>query len=94
MKSRITLCISKFKDKFGSLALLPMAARQRKYRDEYLEYGFSSIETDTREKPVCVICRKLLSSESMKLSRIKNRFEKFHKKQKTFSFRSTFGRST
>ncbi|KAL4709399.1 hypothetical protein ACJJTC_001195 [Scirpophaga incertulas] len=39
--------------------------KYRKYDDSYLDFGFTSIEVNNEEKPQCVLCLKILSSECM-----------------------------
>ena len=49
-------------------------AKRRNYSDSFLKYGFISNVPDGIEKPQCVLCMKVLSSESMKPSKLKKTF--------------------
>ena len=42
--------------------------KSREYSDTYLDFGFTFILQNGKEKPQCVICNKILASESMLLS--------------------------
>ena len=42
-----------------------MAAKKRKFQDDYLQFGFVSICIGTVEKPQCVIFQKVLGPDSM-----------------------------
>ena len=50
-------------------------APKRAYSDDYLKFGFTSIVTESIEKPQCVICLKVLSAESMNPFQLKRHFE-------------------
>ena len=52
--------------------------RKRKFCDEYLHYGFTSIIVSGVEKPQCVICSDILSEESMKPNKLKRHFSTKH----------------
>ncbi|XP_045483145.1 zinc finger BED domain-containing protein 5-like [Harmonia axyridis] len=52
--------------------------KYRKYDDSYLDFGFTSIEVNNEEKPQCVLCLKILSSESMLPSKLKRHLETIH----------------
>ncbi|KAI6649594.1 hypothetical protein LOD99_6760 [Oopsacas minuta] len=47
------------------------SAKKRKYNEDYIKYGFTSILKEGRELPQCVICYKVLSEGSMKPSFLK-----------------------
>jgi len=51
-----------------------LSVRKRKYSDEFLKYGFTSIVVAGIEKPQCVICNDVLSAESMKPNKPKRHF--------------------
>ena len=42
-----------------------------KYSDSYLDFGFTFILRNGEEKPQCVICSKVLASESMLPNKLK-----------------------
>ncbi|KAK1345281.1 LOW QUALITY PROTEIN: hypothetical protein QTO34_013992 [Cnephaeus nilssonii] len=50
----------------------------RKYSEDFLQYGFTSIITAGIEKPQCVICCEVLSAKSMKLNKLKRHFDSKH----------------
>ncbi|XP_034277935.1 zinc finger BED domain-containing protein 5-like isoform X1 [Pantherophis guttatus] len=52
--------------------------KKRKYIEEFLQYGFTSIITAGIEKPQCVICCEVLSAESMKPNKMKRHFDSKH----------------
>lgn len=52
--------------------------KKRKYFEEYLKFGFTSIVSNGIEKPQCVLCNVVLSAESMKPSKLKRHLETKH----------------
>jgi zinc finger BED domain-containing protein 5/7/8/9 len=50
----------------------------RKYSLEYLKLGFTSTEVNEEERPVCVICSKILAADSMKPNKLKRHLETLH----------------
>jgi len=40
--------------------------KHRKFLEEYITFGFTSINVNNDERPQCVICYEILSDESMK----------------------------
>jgi hypothetical protein len=40
--------------------------RKRKYREELIKYGFTSIVINGEERPQCVTCSEVLANESFK----------------------------
>ena len=55
-----------------------MATKKRIYSDDYMTYGFTSIIVRGVEQPQCVICMKVLPSESMKPNKMKRHLEAEH----------------
>ncbi|XP_042213601.1 zinc finger BED domain-containing protein 5-like [Homarus americanus] len=53
-------------------------AKKRKYSDEYINYGFTSILADGIEKPQCVLCFKVLGNDSMRPSKLKHHLTTIH----------------
>lgn len=53
--------------------------RNRKYDDSYLEFGFTSTEVNGEERPLCVLCMKVLPPECMLPSKLKRHLETNHK---------------
>ncbi|GFW83627.1 SCAN domain-containing protein 3 [Trichonephila clavipes] len=49
-----------------------------KYSQEYLNFGFTITEVNGEEKPLCVICSKILAADSMKPNKLKRHFETLH----------------
>ncbi|BFZ03436.1 hypothetical protein BsWGS_06475 [Bradybaena similaris] len=52
--------------------------KKRKYSEDFLQYGFTSIITAGIVKPQCVICCEVLSAESMKPNKLKRHFDSKH----------------
>ncbi|GFV13315.1 hypothetical protein TNCV_3656351 [Trichonephila clavipes] len=52
--------------------------KSRKYSQEYLNFGFTIAEVTGEEKPLCVICSKILAADSMKPNKLKRNFETLH----------------
>ena len=52
--------------------------KKRKYSEEYLKFGFTSIVSNGTEKPQCVLCNVVLSAESLKPSKLKRHLETKH----------------
>ena len=55
-----------------------MARKKRKYLDNYIEFGFASLQKSNIEIPQCVICYKTLSNDAMRPSRLKRHLETAH----------------
>ena len=53
-------------------------AKQRKYNNEYIKFGFNSISENGMTKPQCVLCNAVLSVEAMKPSEPKRHLNKKH----------------
>jgi len=51
----------------------------RKYNDSYLDFGFMSTEINGEERPLCVVCMKVLAPECMLPSKLKHHLEENHK---------------
>ncbi|GFS85221.1 zinc finger BED domain-containing protein 5 [Trichonephila clavipes] len=49
--------------------------KSRKYSQEYLNFGFTITDVNGEEKPLCVICSKILAADSMKPNKLKRHFE-------------------
>ncbi|XP_025421558.1 protein FAM200B-like [Sipha flava] len=49
------------------------------YDDSYLDFGFTSTEINGEERPLCVVCMKVLASECMLPSKLKRHLEANHK---------------
>lgn len=54
------------------------ANRKRTYQEEFLNYGFTQIEDNGTMKPQCVVCMKVLTSESFKKSQLKKHLDNLH----------------
>ncbi|GFV20186.1 zinc finger BED domain-containing protein 5 [Trichonephila clavipes] len=52
--------------------------KSRKYSQEYLNFGFTITVGNREEKPLCVICSKILAADSMKPNKLKRHFETLH----------------
>ncbi|XP_014389407.1 PREDICTED: LOW QUALITY PROTEIN: protein ZBED8-like [Myotis brandtii] len=60
------------------LIYLRKNVKKRKYSEDFLQYGFTSIITAGIEKPQCVICCEVLSAESTKPNKLKRHFDSKH----------------
>ncbi|XP_076045266.1 protein FAM200B-like [Oratosquilla oratoria] len=47
-----------------------MSAKKRKYIEDYIRFGFVSLQRGDTEVPQCVICYKTLSNDGMRPSRL------------------------
>ncbi|GFS56370.1 protein FAM200B [Trichonephila clavipes] len=52
--------------------------KSSKYSQEYLNFGFIITEVNGEERPLCVICSKILAADSMKPNKLKRHFETLH----------------
>ncbi|KAE9543681.1 hypothetical protein AGLY_002077 [Aphis glycines] len=50
-----------------------------KYDDSYFDFGFTSTEINGEERPLCVVCMKVLAPECMLPSKLKRQLEANHK---------------
>ena len=57
---------------------MAMAAKKRKYSDDYIQLGFTSITIGGIQKPQCVICHKVLGADSMRPNKLKVHLESVH----------------
>lgn len=69
-----------------------MYLKKRKYYENYVQYGFTSININGKEKPQCVICNKVLSHDSMKPTILKQHLENVDTQRKGKN-KSFFGRN-
>ena len=53
------------------------AAKQRKYVDDYVQYGFVESSSDPH-RPQCLICNKILSNEALKPTKLDRHLKKQH----------------
>ena len=65
--------------------------KSRKYSDNYLDFGFTFVLQNGEEKPQCVICNKILASESMLPNKLKRHLTSSHRQFESKS-RSFFAR--
>jgi hypothetical protein len=52
--------------------------KNRKLDDSYLDFGFTSTEVNSEERPQCVLCMNVLASECMLPSKLKRHLETIH----------------
>ncbi|GFV70457.1 hypothetical protein TNCV_4798761 [Trichonephila clavipes] len=52
--------------------------KPRKYYQEYLNFELTIAEVNGEEKPMCVICSKILAADSMKPNKLKRHLETLH----------------
>ena len=63
-------------------------AKQQKYSNEYIKFGFTLINENCMTKPQCVLCNAVLSVEAMKPSILKRHLNTKHPEhvEKNLSF--------
>jgi hypothetical protein len=54
------------------------APKKRQYSSSYLSLGFTSVSIDGLEKPMCLLCSKVLASDSMRPVKLKRHHETLH----------------
>ncbi|XP_077295446.1 zinc finger BED domain-containing protein 5-like [Arctopsyche grandis] len=54
------------------------ASKKRLYSSSYLSLGFTSVIIDGWEKPMCLLCSKVLASDSMRPVKLKRHLETLH----------------
>jgi len=52
--------------------------KRRKYKDNYLNFGFTFIGDDNNQIPQCIVCGVTLSNESMVPNKLKRHLEQNH----------------
>ena len=55
-----------------------MPNSKRKYCDDYVSLGFTSITVSNEEKPQCFLCGKVLAHSSMKPSKLRDHLTSLH----------------
>ena len=55
-----------------------MSAKKRKYNEDYIRFGFVSLQKGDTEVPQCVICYKTLSNDEMQPSRLERHLRTTH----------------
>ena len=63
-------------------------AKQQKYSNEYIKFGFTSINEIGITKPQCVLCNAVFSVEAMKPNKLKRHLDTKHPEhvEKNLSF--------
>ena len=51
---------------------------KRKFKDEYIKYGFVMMESEGNQVPFCLICNKILSNEALVPSKLKRHLDSKH----------------
>ena len=51
---------------FNQVGFSDMSSKKRKYDESYMPYGFTSVIVNGVEKPQCVLCKKVLSNDSIR----------------------------
>jgi hypothetical protein len=57
----------------------PSNKRKRRYVENFLEFGFTSIVRNNEELPVCVLCKKVLTKHSLRADKLKKHLVTQHK---------------
>ncbi|CAH1976711.1 unnamed protein product [Acanthoscelides obtectus] len=55
-----------------------MAAKKRKFSEDYVRFGDTFIEKDELQLPQCVLCMKVLSNHSMRPNRLERHLKQQH----------------
>ncbi|CAH1958919.1 unnamed protein product [Acanthoscelides obtectus] len=55
-----------------------MAAKKRKFSQDYVKFGFTFMETAELQLPLYAICIKVLSNDSMRLNRLERHLQQQH----------------
>lgn len=72
-------CESKYEESTSSTSDRTAKKRKtRKYDDSYLDFGFTSTEVSGEERPLCVLCMKVLAADCMLPSKLKRHLETSH----------------
>lgn len=60
----------------------PSKTKTRKYDDTYLVFGFTCMTVCNEERPQCVVCLKVLASDSLKPNKLRRHLETNHPEHK------------
>ncbi|XP_035208276.1 zinc finger BED domain-containing protein 5-like [Stegodyphus dumicola] len=52
--------------------------KSRKYSQEYLNFGFTNTKVNEEQRPLCIICSKILAADSMKPNKLQRHLETLH----------------
>ena len=52
--------------------------KRRRYNDDYISFGFTSIEIGGEDRPQCVICFEILAADSMKPCKLQRHLSTKH----------------
>ena len=55
-----------------------MATKKRKYNEDYIQFGFTCITIAGVDKPQCVICNKVLGTDSMRPNKLRTHLVNVH----------------
>ena len=55
-----------------------MSSKKRTYDESYMQYSFTSVIVGDVERPQCVLCKKLLSNDSMRPAKLKQYLQNVH----------------
>jgi len=59
-----------------------MSFKKRKYDDSYMRFGFTSIMVSNEDKPLHVLCNKIISKDSIRPVNFKQHLENLHLRSK------------
>ncbi|XP_076063460.1 protein FAM200C-like [Oratosquilla oratoria] len=68
----------KFFQLIQNIKYFAMSAKKRKYIEDYIRFGFVSLQRGDTEVPQCVICYKTLSNDGMRPSRLERHLRTSH----------------
>ena len=74
VKTNVTLKCNSKKRKFSEKNEASHT-KKRSYDDNFLQYGFSFITENSEHRPLCLICNKVLASESLKPGKLKRHLQ-------------------
>jgi len=78
LRVRPTKRKAKLQDLPSSSIMKTPRGKRRRYHEEYIRMGFTSMVVGDEERPQCVLCLKVLSSESLKPSKLRRHLESTH----------------
>ena len=67
---------------FNQISFSDMSSKKRKYDESYMQYGFTPVIVGGVERPQCVLCKRVLSNDSMRPVKLKQYLQNGHPQSK------------